>query len=115
MRCQNCGAENQSGNYCMSCGNPLIYSNFNGLSKPPTVTMVLALISFATFFYLGLPATLLMVFSRDAFHMGDMDKFKRYDKYSKICSIIGIVLFVAIWIIYFIFMFILFMEDVSRL
>lgn len=115
MKCQNCGEENKNGNYCIKCGSPLIYSNFNGLSKPPTVTMVLALISFACFFYLGLPATLLMVFSRDAFHMGDMDKFKRYDKYSKICSIIGIALFVAIFIIYLIFMFIVLMEGATRL
>lgn len=114
MRCQNCGTENQDGKFCMSCGNPLVYTEMY-LKKPPTLTMALALISFAVFFYLGLPATLLMIFSRDAFNMGDFTKFRRYDKYSKICSIIGIVLFAILMILYLVFMFIIIMEDASRL
>jgi len=101
MKCNNCGAENQSGSFCMSCGSPLTYqTNEPIIQKPPISTMVLAIISYATFFYLGLPATLLMIFSRDAFYTGDMDKFTRYNKYSRICSIIGICIISAILVLY---------------
>lgn len=115
MRCSNCGAENQSGNFCMKCGSSLAYTQYVGVGTPLASTMVLALVSMALCVYLGIPSTLLMVFSRDAFHMGDMDKYTRYNRYSRVCAIVGIVLAVLVFVLYVAFMGMVVAEDINRI
>jgi len=114
MKCSNCGAENQSGQFCMNCGSPLIFEDkthvyVNNINNPeiqpklPTSTLVMSMIAFCVFFFLGLPALILTIQSRDAFHMGDMEKFNQKNKSSRTCSIISFILAGAIALIYIIF------------
>lgn len=109
MRCQNCGAENQSGNFCIRCGSKLEYSPVDvDIQKPPLSTMVMALICFTVCWPLGLASTILMVHSRDAFFTGDMSSFAKNNKASKVCSIVGFVLTgiaVLIWLIAYVMIF----------
>lgn len=104
MRCQKCGAENQSGNFCMKCGNPLQYVyNAPVENKPPLSTLIMSLVAFCICFPLGLPATILMVHSRDAFYTGDMETFTKKNKSSRTCSIIGFILIGILVVVYLAF------------
>ena len=105
MRCQNCGAENQSGNFCIKCGSKLEYPQVS-VDKPPLSTMVMALICFSICWPLGLASTILMVQSRDAFFTGDTIKFISKNKASRICSMVGFIL-TAIGIFLYFAMFII--------
>lgn len=112
MRCQNCGAENQGGNFCMKCGSKLVYPQIQQ-QKPPTSTLVMSLIAFCVCFPLGLASTILMVQSRDAFFTGDVINFTKKNKSSRVCAIIGfiltsilVVIYIAIWILMFIGLFV---------
>ena len=105
MRCQNCGTENQSGNFCIKCCSKLEYPQVS-VDKPPLFTVVMALICFSICWPLGLASTILMVQSRDAFFTGDIPKFNSKDKASRICSIVGLIL-TAIGIFLYFAMFII--------
>lgn len=101
MKCQNCGAENQSGNFCEKCGSKLGCPQVS-VNEPPLSTMVMALICFSICWPLGLASTILMVQSRDAFFTGDTIGFSNKNKTSRICSIVGIVLTAMGILLYFI-------------